>query len=536
MSSAVATSPPSAELPLAQWRPPVNPWVIAVVVTLATFMEVLDTSIANVALPHIAGNLSASVDESTWVLTSYLVSNAVVLPLSAWFSMLIGRKRFYMLCVALFTVSSALCGFAPNLETLVCFRILQGIGGGGLQPSEQAILVDTFPPHKRAMAMAVYGIAVVCAPILGPTLGGWITDNYSWRWIFFINVPVGIVSLLLTSQLVEAPPHMVRRRFRDGLRIDYIGFGLIVLGLGFLQVVLDKGEREDWFGSQFIIACAVISVIGLMAAIVWEVFTDDPMVDLRLLRNHNFAAAVTLMFILGFVLYASTMLLPLFLQVMMGYTATWAGLAMSPGGLATMALMPVVGILASKYQARNLVIVGLAIVGCSIIHMSSFNLAIDFRTAMLARVFQASGLAFMFLPINTVAFNGIPREKNNNASGLINLARNLGGSAGIAFATTMLSRRAQFHQSVLSSHTSVFNVSFQMIIQQAQQAMLAGGSSVTQAGDRAYAMVYSLLSRQAMVLAFLDVFYILGIMFLCAIPLVLLLKKNRPGKGGPAAH
>src|SRR5246127_3866405 len=321
------------------WRPAVNPWIIAITVTLATFMEVLDTSIANVALPHISGNLSAGADESTWVLTSYLVSNAIVLPLSGWMSSLIGRKRFYMSCVAVFTVSSFLCGLAPSLGILVLCRILQGVGGGGLQPSEQAILNDTFSIEKRDMAFAVYGVAVVVAPTIGPWLGGWITDNFSWRWIFYINVPVGILSLLLTSFLVSDPPHMKKANVKAGFRIDYIGIGLISLGLGSMQIILDKGQRDDWLSSDFIRVFFALMLTGLIAGIFWELRQEHPVVDLRMLKNSNFAIATTAMFFLGFTMYASTVLIPQFLQQMMGYTAALAGLALSPGRAVIMFMM-----------------------------------------------------------------------------------------------------------------------------------------------------------------------------------------------------
>src|SRR5881409_2101286 len=330
-------------------RPAINPWIIALAVTLATFMEVLDTSIANVALPHIAGSLSAGTDESTWVLTSYLVSNAIVLPLSGWISSIIGRKRFYMSCVALFTVSSLLCGLAPNLAMLIFFRVLQGAGGGGLQPSEQAILADTFPPAKRGMAFAVYGIAVVMAPAIGPTLGGWITDNYTWRWIFFINLPVGIVALYLISRLLEDPP-WVRRVARAGVTIDYVGVALLVVGVGALQIMLDKGQEDDWFASRFIVALAITTAVGLTALGVWEWFHKTPIVDVRLYKNVNFAGANFMMFILGIMLFASLVMMPQFLQTLMGYTAESAGLVLSGGGLLLLFLMPIVGMLSSKVQ------------------------------------------------------------------------------------------------------------------------------------------------------------------------------------------
>src|SRR5882762_476719 len=339
-------------------RPAINPWVIAVAVTLATFMEVLDTSIANVALPHIAGSLSAGQDESTWVLTSYLVSNAIVLPLSGWLSSIMGRKRFYMGCVALFTISSALCGFAPNLPMLIVFRVLQGAGGGGLQPSEQAILADTFPPAKRGMAFAVYGAAVIMAPAIGPTLGGWITDNFSWRWIFFVNIPVGILSLMLTSRLIHDPPDFRRRKLSE-TKIDYIGLGLVALGLGCLQIVLDKGQRDDWFESHFILALTVISAVSLIFVVFWEWRHKDPIIDLHLFKERTFAVSNLLMFMLGFALLGSTLLLPLFMQTLLGYTAERSGMALSPGGFAILLMLPLVGFLLSRYDARWLMATGL---------------------------------------------------------------------------------------------------------------------------------------------------------------------------------
>src|SRR3979490_3136018 len=344
----------------AEWRSPVNPWIIAGAVTLATFMEVLDTSIANVALPHIAGSLSAGTDESTWVLTSYLVSNAIVLPLSVWLSSIVGRKRFYMSCVALFTISSDLCGFAPNLPMLIVFRVLQGAGGGGLQPSEQAILADTFPPAKRGMAFAVYGAAVIMAPAIGPTLGGWITDNFSWRWIFFVNIPVGILSLMLTSRLIQDPPEFRRRKWSE-TQIDYMGLGLIAVGLGALQIVLDKGQREDWFESQFIVVLTVVSPAALIFAVIWEWRHKDPIVELHLYKERTFATANFLMFMLGFALLGSTLLLPLFMQTLLGYTAERSGMALSPGGFTIMVIMPIVGFLLSRYSPRYLMMFGMTV-------------------------------------------------------------------------------------------------------------------------------------------------------------------------------
>ena len=512
--------------------PAINPWIIALTVTLATFMEVLDTSVANVALPHIAGSLSASTDESTWVLTSYLVSNAIVLPMSGWFSSLIGRKRFYMSCVALFTISSCLCGLAPSLPMLIVFRVLQGAGGGGLQPSEQAILADTFPPRQRGMAFAVYGMAVVLAPAIGPTLGGWITDSFSWRWIFFINIPVGIISLLLTNRLITDPPYM-RRENRKTFRIDYIGLGLLALGLGALQVVLDKGERDDWFGSHFILITTTISISALIAVVVWEWKHKHPIIDLHLFKDRSFAIGNLLMFMVGFALMSSTVLIPLFLQTMMGYTAQEAGLALMPGGFAIILVMPLVGFLLGRYDARRLLLVGFTLLAVALFYMTHFNLSIDFRHAALARLVQALGLAFLFVPINTAAYAFLPKDKNNAASGLINLSRNVGGSVGISVVTTMLSRRTQFHLAKLSDHVHPGNAKMQAMLSAASHMLMARGSGAYEASHQAYALVSNMLARQATMLAYVDDFWLVGVAVVTMIPFVFLMKKVKPG--GPIA-
>jgi DHA2 family multidrug resistance protein len=518
----------------AEWRPAVNPWVIALAVTLATFMEVLDTSIANVALPHISGSLSAGQDESTWVLTSYLVSNAIVLPLSGWLSSIVGRKRFYMGCVALFTISSFLCGLAPNLATLIIFRVLQGAGGGGLQPSEQAILADTFEPAKRGMAFAVYGIAVVMAPAIGPTLGGWITDNYTWRWIFFINIPVGILSLLLTSRLIQDPPHMTRRKLSE-TKIDYIGLGFVAVGLGALQVVLDKGQREDWFESNLILILAIISIASLLFVIFWEWTRTDPIIDLHLFKDRTFASANFLMFMLGFALLGSTLLLPLFMQTMLGYTAQQSGLALMPGGFTIMILMPLVGFLLSKYDARLLMVFGLGVLSFSLFHMTRFDLGVDFRTLVYARVIQAAGMAFLFVPINTAAYSFLPKEKNNAASGLMNLARNIGGSVGISVVTTMLDRRSQVHQNNLMSNITASSLKLQSMLSGISQSLQNRGVDAASATQQAWARVQGLVIRQATMLSYIDCFWLLGIAIGMMVPLVFIMKKSKPG-GTVAVH
>jgi MFS transporter, DHA2 family, multidrug resistance protein len=513
-------------------RPPVNPWIIALTVTLATFMEVLDTSVANVALPHIAGSLSAGQDESTWILTSYLVSNAIILPMSGWFSQMIGRKRFYMSCVAIFTISSFLCGLAPSLGMLIFFRVLQGVGGGGLQPSEQAILADTFPPAKRGMAFAVYGMAVVLAPAIGPTLGGWITDNFDWRWIFFINIPVGIISLLLTNRLISDPPYMKEEK-RSGFKIDYIGLGLLALGLGTLQVVLDKGQRDDWFGSHLIVIMTTISAIALVAVVIWEWHHKDPIIDLHLFKDRSFAVGNMLMFMVGFALMSSTVLLPLFMQTIMGYTAEQAGLALMPGGFAILVAMPVVGFLLGRYDARRLLLFGMAMLAFALFHMTRFDTAVDFRTLATARVFQAIGLAFLFVPINTAAYAFIPKNKSNAASGLINLSRNIGGSIGISLVTTMLARRTQFHQANLNNDIHAGNPQLNAMIAETTRALIAKGSSAYQASHQAYALVANMLDQQATMLAYIDNFWLLGVCVLVMLPFVFLMKKVKPG--GPIA-
>jgi DHA2 family multidrug resistance protein len=491
-------------------------------------MEVLDTSIANVALPHIAGSLSAGQDESTWVLTSYLVSNAIVLPISAWMSDRFGRKRFYMACVLLFTLSSLLCGLSTTLPMLIFFRVLQGAGGGGLGPSEQAILADTFEPEQRGMGFAMYGMAVVLAPAVGPTLGGWLTDNYSWHWIFFINVPIGLLSLVLTSRMVEDPPWIgdAQERAKHS-PVDYMGLSLIAVGLGALQVVLDKGQREDWFASHFIQIFTAVCVVALVSFVVWEWREPHPILNLRLLGNRNFAVSNVLMFTLGWVLYGSTVLIPQFLQTVMGYTAELAGMALSPGGLVVMAMMPIVGTLVSRVDARKLITFGFIALAASMFHMTSLYTGIDFKTAMMYRVWQSVGLAFLFVPINTLCYVGVPQEQNNQISAMINLMRNLGGSFGISFVTTMLSRRAQVHQNVLSAHTGN-STQMQHMLQSMTGLYAARSGSGPGATQQAYSSIYGSLQQQASVLSYRDTIAIMAIIIVAVMPLVLLARKPKP--------
>jgi DHA2 family multidrug resistance protein len=524
------TSPPEQG-----WHSPVNPWVTAVVATLAPFMEVLDTSIANVALPHIAGSMGASVQDSTWVLTSYLVSNAIVLTISAWCSSVLGRRNFYMLCVALFTGSSFLCGLAPNLGALVVLRLLQGLGGGGLQPSTQAILVDTFPPRKRGLGMAVYGMTVVVAPIIGPTLGGWITDNFSWRWIFFINVPVGILSLALASQVISDPPYLPRRRGADRFRVDWIGLGLLALGLGLFQIILDLGERHDWFDSPAILAGTAVAATSLVLLILWELGNSAPIIDLRLLKERNLAFSTFIMVIFGMILYGSIVLLPLFMQTLLGYTATWSGLAISPGGVVVMILMPLVGWLISRVDARWMILFGVVTVSYSLFMMGAFSTGVDFRTIVMARLVQGLGLAFMFVPINTSAYAYVPKEQRNGASSLISLARNIGGSFGISLVTSLLARRSQAHLSSMVGHLTPLDPAFAERLGQLVSGLRVHPADPVDRVELGRRVIWEMALGQARALAYVDLFRYLAVAFLVLVPLVLLMRRARTALGEPSS-
>ena len=512
------------------WHPGHNPWAVALTVTLATFMEVMDTSIANVALPHIAGGLSAGLDESTWVLTSYLVSNAIVLPVSAWLSDRYGRKRFYMSCVALFTASSLMCGIAPSLGLLILFRILQGMGGGGLGPSEQAILADTFPARQRGMAFAVYGMAVVLAPAVGPTLGGWITDHFSWRWIFYVNVPFGILSLSLTSFMVSDPPHIQRSKEQArGTPIDFLGLTLIATGLGAMQVVLDKGQRDDWFGSSFIVAFSITSVAALAAFLFWEWNHKYPIVRLHLFKNRSFAVANAVMLVAFAALLGSTVLLPLFLQTEMGYTAQLAGEVLSPGAFGVILVLPLVGWLVNRVDARLLVSGGLLLSAWGLFHFMHLYPGIDFRTAVWWRVLQVSGIGFLFVPINTISYNGMRPEDSNQVSAMVNLMRNVGGSVGISASTTLLARRQQVHQNYLVARVFDGNPHLQQVLTLLSNRLdVRGGAS--HASKLSYGRIFAMVQQQAAVLSYDDVFRVMGVVCLIAVAIVWLAKKSKPGQ------
>jgi DHA2 family multidrug resistance protein len=514
------------------WTPKFNPWLIAVVVALAAFMEVLDTSIANVALPHLAGDLGASNDESTWVLTSYLVSNAIVLPLSGWLANLFGRKRFFLVCIFVFTVSSLLCGIAPNLPMLILFRVVQGVGGGGLQPMAQAILADTFPPQKRGLAFALYGITAIMAPTIGPTLGGWLTDNYSWRWIFYINLPVGIATLFLVFRVLEDPPYIARNR-TAGVRVDYIGISLLALGVGALQILLDKGQEDDWFGSQFIIALAVICVVSLVTLVFWELHTKTPVIDLRMYKSFNFAVANVMIFFLGMLLFAGLVMMPLFLQTLMGYTAQSAGLVLSGASIIILVEMPIVGQLTTKMPAKYIMAFGWLCLAFGMYYSTKgLDLDISFAAASRLRIMQAFGLGFLFVPINLSAYVGVPAEKGNNVSGLVNFMRNIGSSVGTSMVTTMLARRAQFHQSILTSHATRYDPAFRNQLSGLSQQLLHAGASGPDAQVQAYGRLYRGLQVQSQTLAYIDTFMVLAVLASIMFVLAFIVRKNDPGGGG----
>ncbi len=526
--SSVASPPVGPDV----WRPRFNPWLIAVVVALAAFMEVLDTSIANVALPYMAGSLGASNDQSTWVLTSYLVSNAIVLPISGWLAGAIGRKRFFTICLFMFTVSSLLCGIAPSLGFLLFFRVLQGAGGGGLQPMAQAILADTFPPQQRGLAFALYGITAVTAPTIGPTLGGWITFNYSWRWTFFINLPVGILTLFLVTRVVEDPPYLARIK-AAGVKLDYIGIALLTLGVGALQVLLDKGQEDDWFGSHFIVILAVVATVWLIALVIWEWFQKAPIVDVRLFNSFNFASANLMMFTLGIVLFASLVLMPLFLQTLVGYTAQVAGLAISAGGLCLLIEMPIMGTLTTKFHARYLIAFGWLCLAVAMFYSTKrLDLMISFSAAMWLRVAQVTGMGFLFVPITLVAYVGIPPEKNNAVSGIVNFMRNMGSSVGTSLVTTLLARRSQFHQEILIDHTTAGNPNFQNAASGLARQLAHSGLDTHKAQMTAYARIYQGIQAQAASNAYLDIFMVLAIGSACMFFLAFILKKNDLDGGG----
>jgi DHA2 family multidrug resistance protein len=513
------------------WRPRYNPWLVAVVVALAAFMEVLDTSIANVALPYMAGNLGASNDQSTWVLTSYLVSNAIILPMTGWLAGAFGRKRFFMSCLTIFTVSSLLCGFAPSLSFLLLFRVLQGAGGGGLQPMAQAILADTFPPEKRGLAFALYGITAIMAPTIGPTLGGWITFNYSWRWIFFINLPVGVIAWFLVRRFVEDPPYLLRLK-QAGVKLDYVGIALLTVGVGALQILLDKGQEDDWFGSRFIATLVVLSAVCLISLVVWEWFEKAPIIDVRMFKNFNFASASLMLFMLGILLFSSLVLMPQFLQTLLGYTSELAGLALSAGGLVLLIETPITGQLTTKVQARRLIAFGWLALSIAMFYSTKrIDLQMSFSAATWLRIAQVAGLGFLFVPITLVAYIGIPAEKNNSVAGIANFMRNMGSSVGTSLVTTVIARRSQFHQLRLVEKARIDNPNFANAAEGMARHFVKAGLGRHEALGTAYARIYESLQRQAGTLAYIDTFMVLSVAAAIMFFLSFLLRKNDPGGG-----
>jgi DHA2 family multidrug resistance protein len=543
MSTLTAIPEPVALKPsVRRSRKPINPWVIALTVTLATFMELLDTSIANVSLPYIAGGLGRSFDEVTWILTTYLVANAVVLPMSAWLSRVFGRKNYYMACVALFTITSFFCGIAPSLGIILIARILQGIGGGGLAPVEQAILVDTFPPAQRASAFALYTVAIVTAPAIGPVLGGWITDNYNWRWIFFINIPIGLLSLFLTNRFVHDPPEFQAERAtvrRNGkLRIDAVGILLIGIGSMALEIMLDRGQIDDWFGSSFICWMFVIGVATWAFAIYWELNHDDPIIDLHLLANRNFSIASVFYFIFGFGLFATTTMIPQILQSLYGYRAIDAGLVLGPGAFVITLLAPVGAQLVQRGIVHPRILLGISVVtvAASMFFYSGFNLQTDYTHYALARGFQGLGYAFFFVPLSVIAYSQLKPGQNNRASSLTNFFRNWGGSFGIAFVTAMSERRQNFHQSVIGANLTSSSFPLQQAIHTMTEYLRQHGFSSFDATRAATLYYYTQLENQTKLLAFMDCFHIVGWVTLAAAPLVLLIRHVRAPSKASAAH
>ncbi len=522
----------TADLPLAEARPrDISPWVVAIAVMTATFMEVLDTTVVNVSLPHIAGNLSATIDESTWALTSYLVANAIILPLTGWIANFFGRKRLLMSSVAGFTVASFLCGLAPNLPLLILFRVIQGFTGGALQPISQAVLLEAFKPEDRGRAMGFWGLGIVVAPILGPVLGGWLTDSYSWRWVFYINIPVGVLSLVLIHLYVFDPAYITRRSDR----IDYWGIGLLAVGIGALQLLLDKGQEDDWFSSRFITALAVIAFAMLLAFIVRELRTEHPVVDLRVLKVRTYTVGVFLMTVLGFVLYGSLVLLPLLLQTLLGYPSLQAGIALAPRGMGSFIAMPLVGMIMGRVDARKILATGLVVGSLTLFWLGSLNRNLGYWDIFWPQFIQGVSLGLLFVPLTTITMDPIPRENMGNATSIFNLMRNIGGSMGIAAATTMLTRHRQEHTSTLASHIDLYNPQVRALLEQMRAAFMAQGADLVTANDRARAAVFGMVQREAMMLSFTDIFRWLSVLFVAMLPLLLLMRSPRRGGGGMGA-
>ncbi|MBZ5532041.1 MAG: DHA2 family efflux MFS transporter permease subunit [Acidobacteriia bacterium] len=510
-------------------QPVINPWIVAISVMLGTFMEVLDTTVVNVSLPHIAGNLSASTDEATWVLTSYLVANAIVLPLTGWLANHFGRRNILLISVAGFTIFSFLCGVAPNLPALIVFRVLQGATGGGLQPLSQAILMEAFPPAQRGKAMAFWALGIVVAPMLGPVVGGWITDSYSWRWLFYINIPIGIAAVVMAMMYIHDPPYI--KRGKGG--VDYWGIGLLAVGIGALQIMLDKGQEEDWFASHFIVILTVITVLGLGFFVLRELLTKHPVVHLSVFKIRTYSTGVFLMTVLGFVLYGSTVLIPLWLQTLMGYSALEAGMAMLPRGLGSFLFMPVVGILVSKVDPRKLLASGLAICGFSLYLLSRLNLNAGYWDIFWPQFMQGASMGLLFVPLTTITNDPIPKHEMGNATSLFNLMRNIGASIGIASVTTLVARHMQMHTNTLTEHVTRSNPAAVTMLQNIKAGLMAAGADAATATRQAYAAVFGMVQQQAAMQSYIDAFFLLAILFAVVMPLVLIMKRPTKQGGGP---
>ena len=500
-----------------------NKWIIALTVMLPTLIEIVDTSVVNVALDHIRGSLSAGIDESTWTITSYLVSNAIIIPMTGWLSRLFGRKRYLILSISLFTLSSLLCGLSWNLQSLIFFRVLQGIGGGALQPISQSILLETFPRKQHGMAMAIFGVGIMFGPIIGPLLGGWITDNWSWHWIFFVNIPIGIVSILMVIFFIVDPPYMKRAR----MKIDYWGLAFLAVGLGCLQIVLDKGQIEDWFSSGFITWFTLISAGSLLVFVIRELYAEHPIVNLRAFKNVTFSSGNALMFFAFFNLFGSIVLLPIYLQTLMGYTATLAGMVLGPGGIATLIAMPIAGRLVTKVNPKGLLAFGIIVSAWSTHLMSQFNLSADFNVIIWPRIVLGVGMGFLFIPLTTLTMSEIRKEDMANATSIYNLLRNLGGSFGVAFVTTMLARRGQLHEVRLIEHLTPYDMNYQIATQKAAAMLQYRGFEPTMAEQGGLGVIYRGLLKQASMMAFNDAFFLLSVFMICIVPLVLLMKKGK---------
>jgi DHA2 family multidrug resistance protein len=529
MSDVPATSGPEPQA----WKPKANPWLIAVAVTIATFMEVLDTTIVNVALPHIAGSLSASNDEATWALTSYLVANGIVLTISGWLGDLLGRKRYFVICIAMFTVCSFLCGAATSLAQLIVFRLAQGFFGGGMQPNQQSIILDTFPPARRGAAFGVAAMATIVAPVLGPTLGGYITDQFNWRWIFFLNVPVGAVAVLLVSALVEDPPWVKERKSRG---MDFIGLGLIALGLGCLEVMLDRGVDDDWFASPFIQLMGVLAGLGILGSILWLSWTKKPIVHLDVFKDRNFAVGCIMIAATGGLLYASAVMIPQLAQQYLAYDATWSGLILSPGGILMIMLIPIVGRVMKKVAARYLVAVGFTVMGFAFLYSSNLTQTIDFRTLVSMRLFQTSALAFLFVPISTVAYMTLPRERNGDGVALFAMFRNVFGSVGISLSTASVTESAQRHQNFLAEWATPFHQPFNTLVATYENALVSAGQTAQAAHDMALGRVFQTIRTQAAILSYSDTFFYCALAAFAVVPLAFLMTSKKAAGGPGAAH